>query len=166
MTPQVHATDDRSIFECLEGIADTVRTARSFLPPGAQLIAGPITLARRFTPDGDGWAVAPADPRERQPFGAAWAVGCIAELVRGGADVAELYDTGDPLVVDLLTRAGRPTGLLDAANPLAAGGLVCDGLAWVASYADRPQRVRLPDGTELALGPYAVVRRPLAGGGR
>lgn len=170
VNPQVHATDGRSIVEGLEGVADTVTTARSFLPPGANLVVGPITLAPRFAPDGDGWAVAPRDPRGRMPFGTAWLVGCLTELTRAGAGACEFGDGwGGPAaeaVAWFADRAGRPAHVLDSAHPLTAAGLLCDGVAWVASRSARPQRVCLPDGTEFDLGPYELVRHPLAGGGR
>jgi hypothetical protein len=174
INPQVHATDDRSIMESLEAIADTLRTARTFLPEGTPIHVGPVTLRTRRNPNATAADESPdPDPRQSSPFAAAWTVGCLAELSRGRADMATFYETIGPRgVMDaggvfpvyhvfaaLAGLGGKPVELLDADDPLTAGGLVCGRFGLVANYTDRAQVVRLPDDFRLGdveLGPYAV----------
>jgi hypothetical protein len=80
-------------------------------------------------------------------------------LARGGADVATFYETAGPgglldgagvfplyhVFADLAGCGGESAELLDADDPLAAGGLVCGRVAVVANFTDRPQTVQLPD---------------------
>ena len=73
MNPQVHASDELSLVENLEGQGETVRTARSFAP-GLSLHVSPLTLRPRynavsttgkaFEPEGLPWNT---DPRS-EPF--------------------------------------------------------------------------------------------------
>jgi hypothetical protein len=99
VTPQVHATDDLSIMENLEALAATVRSARAFAGD-RPLVVGPVTLRPRLNAVSthpsdpmDSGATArptntPGDPRQTTGFGAAWALGSLAELAR--ARVASL----------------------------------------------------------------------------
>jgi len=99
MNPQVHAVDSMSVMETLESIGEMVGTARSWgLGP---CVVSPVTLRQRFNPV----AIAPdarPDPRELPPdvdarqlslFGAAWTVGCLAELAAAGVESATIFET-------------------------------------------------------------------------
>lgn len=86
LNPQVHAFDNRSLVENLEGQAHAVRTACSF--SGRPVVVSPVTLRRRPRPDEAGLRV-PLDPdtlppqvdlRQMSLFGAAWTLGSLAEL--------------------------------------------------------------------------------------
>ena len=100
INPQVHAFDERSLVENLEGQRDTVISARAFC--GKQpIVVSPITLKARFNPD----AIAPEPPplpgelpsavdaRQMSLFAAAWTVGSIKQLAEAGASSLTFYET-------------------------------------------------------------------------
>jgi hypothetical protein len=103
VNPQVHAFDDRSLVESLEGQAEQVRSARLFAET-REVAVTPVSLKPRFnavatTPQ------APVDPDAlpgnvdvRQPtlFAAAWTLGSIAQLAAAGADSVTYYETTGP----------------------------------------------------------------------
>jgi hypothetical protein len=100
INPQIHAFDEASLVEALEGQAETVTSARAFcgdLP----LVISPITLKPRFNavatvPEGER---APdqlpdqVDPRQMSLFGAAWIVGSVKYLAESGASSLTYYET-------------------------------------------------------------------------
>ena len=92
VSPQVHAFDDRSVLEALDGQTATVESAHALfgrLP----VHVGPITLRPQWNPDAIGPAAAPApgelppevDPRQRLPFAAAWTAASLKRLALAGA---------------------------------------------------------------------------------
>jgi hypothetical protein len=94
--PQVHAFDNASLVEALQGQRWAIESARQFIGT-LPLAIGPVTLrprARRQTtepaPD-----ELPADVDERQMslFGAAWTVGSLKQLSEGGVHSATYYET-------------------------------------------------------------------------
>ncbi len=117
--PQVHATDNDTLVESLEGIASAVAAARSFAP-NARLALGPVCFWR--TPDpfaaGNNGAIRPPDPDGRLSthLGAAWTLGCISALAQAGVDSISLYQTTGAMgVVDgaigsLLSKLLRQIG--------------------------------------------------------
>ena len=109
LCPQVHATDDLSLIENLEGIAPTVETAREFAA-GRKIAVGPIRLHRQPDPfaksvGSGGPEPERPDPRQDTPLGAAWTLGAVAELARGGADSVTLYEAAGPF--GILRDPGR-----------------------------------------------------------
>jgi hypothetical protein len=82
INPQVHAWDERSLVETLEGQRDTLITARSF-SGGLPIIVSSVTLK---PPPG-------VDERQMSLFAAAWTVGSLAALVTGGASAMTYYET-------------------------------------------------------------------------
>jgi hypothetical protein len=100
ITPQIHAFDDTSLVETLEGQFETVRTARSFCQ-GRPIAVGPVTLKPRFNavatgPEeqvGPGELPPEVDPRQVSLLGAGWTAGSIASLTRGGAGSLTYYET-------------------------------------------------------------------------
>ena len=100
VSPQVHATDDLSIMENLEGQAEVVRTARAFAP-GVPLSVGPVTLKRGENPAATGPEAEPpvgalppnVDPRQAGLVGAAWTLGSLKYLAEAGADFVTYYET-------------------------------------------------------------------------
>ncbi len=100
LNPQVHAFDNWSLVEALQGQAETALSARQFsgdLP----LAVTPVTLKSRLSPDGSGPARAPApgalpstvDPRQTSLFGAAWTVGSLKYLSESGVSSLTYYET-------------------------------------------------------------------------
>jgi len=100
INPQVHAFDERSLVENLQGQADTVTTAQTFWG-GRPIIVTLITLKPRFNPD----AVVPetasvpdelpssVDPRQMSLFAAAWTLGSVKQLIEAGAASLTFYET-------------------------------------------------------------------------
>ena len=94
---QVHAFDDASIVETIDGQAATVVSARQFAG-SCPVRVSPVGLHARFNPD----AAAPASdqltyafaPDERQDswFAAGWMVGCLAALATAGAAHIDFFD--------------------------------------------------------------------------
>ncbi|MGD0129053.1 MAG: hypothetical protein ABSF46_27295 [Terriglobia bacterium] len=87
VNPQVHAFDNTSLVENLEGQAATVESARQFLD-GRSIAVSPVTLKPRFNPDATGPALKPSlgelpsqvDVRQMSLFGAAWTTGSLKSL--------------------------------------------------------------------------------------
>jgi D-apionolactonase len=104
-TAIVHAADDRSVLETLEALGDVFASARAIT--GAKpLHLGLVAIGMRSNPYGA--AVAPNlrrerlpmamdDPRQREPFAAAWAVAAAAEVARGGVASFAPAMTGGPI---------------------------------------------------------------------
>ncbi len=107
--PQVHASDDLSIIESLDGQAHAVRTAVA-KGGGRHVGVSPVAL-------GPGGPADPPDSRHRSLFGACWTIGSIASLARAGAQSATYYG--------LVGAAGLMEGDHDAGDDARrTGGLV------------------------------------------
>jgi hypothetical protein len=100
INPQVHAFDERSLVENLEGEADTVATAQAFCE-GRPIIVSPVTLKPRFNPDAMGPEPPPlpgklpsaVDARQMSLFAAAWTLGSVKQLAEAGATSLTFYET-------------------------------------------------------------------------
>ncbi len=86
INPQVHAFDDLSLMENLEGQPAVVNSARQFCTGG--VFVTPITLRPRFNPNATSGTVelpdhlpSSVDPRQRTLFGACWTAGSLAALL-------------------------------------------------------------------------------------
>ena len=125
VTPQVHAFDDASLVENLEGQRATVESAREFIGD-RRLAVSPVTLRPRLSPNGEGPAPVPVpgelpsqvDPRQMSLFGAAWTVGSLGNLADAGVYSVTYYETtgwrgvmetdlGSPLPHKFPSRLGR-----------------------------------------------------------
>lgn len=91
-TALVHAADDLSVIECLEGLSHVYASARA-LANGHPYSLGLVSIGMRSNPYGSDVAgnprqvrmpMAQADPRQRGLFAAAWAVGAMAATERYG----------------------------------------------------------------------------------
>jgi len=114
--PIVHAADDVSVMETLEAMEHVIRSTRSFIKGKAYRI-GPSAISARDNPYGAGTAPNPAndrvclasmDPRQRGLFGAAWILGYLAALAKGGIDVASVAATTGPSGVIALNTYPQP----------------------------------------------------------
>jgi len=100
INPQVHAFDETSLVENLEGEADTVATARSFCG-NLPIVVGPVTLKPRFNPDTVGPEPPPVpgelpsavDARQMSLFAAGWTLGSFKQLAEAGAASLTFYET-------------------------------------------------------------------------
>lgn len=151
INPQVHAFDERSLIENLEGQAEQVRSGRFFAGP-TPIAISPVSLRPRFnavattgrSPSDPDALPANADPRQATLFGASWTLGSLAQLIRAGADSLTYFETVGPRgVVEGASAAPPPfASRAHQAFPLyhvladAAGLAACDVLA--CSTPDEP----------------------------
>ncbi len=96
--PMVHASDDVTLMENLEALPHIVKSVRAF-SPGVAYRVGPSTIGARDNPYGEAAATNPQnrrlaltrmDPRQRGLIGAAWNLGYVAHLARGGVEAVAL----------------------------------------------------------------------------
>lgn len=164
INPQVHAFDDRTLVENLEGQAQAVRSAVR-LATGKPVVVSPVTLRPRFNAEATGpepstppgelpFAV---DPRQMSLFGAGWTVGCLHALSRSGASSVTLYETTGWRGV-METEKGSflpeqfasfPGGVYPLYHPLA--DLPADRAQVLVTHSSHPLdaealALRLPDG--------------------
>lgn len=100
ISPQIHAFDELSIIENIEGISEVVMSAKS-LYPGKPIWISPITLKQRFnivatskeTVAKAGELPALVDVRQSSLFTVAWTLGAIKQLTQNGADLFDFYET-------------------------------------------------------------------------
>ena len=99
--PQVHAFDNPSIIETIEGQSETLHSARE-LSPGLPIFISPIALNAPFSPDKlpkensvRGMLGYDFDPDLRQGslFMAGWLLGCLAILAQGEACHLDFFET-------------------------------------------------------------------------
>lgn len=96
--PIVHAGDDVSVMESLEALPSIIASTRAFIA-GKPYRVGPSAIGMRQNPYGAApmdnpsngrRAMAYQDPRQRGLLGAAWNLGYVAHMARGGVDVVTL----------------------------------------------------------------------------
>jgi hypothetical protein len=100
VNPQVHASDNLTLIENLEGLEATVESAR-LIGKDHPLAIGPVTLRPRFNPDATGpepespagELPARVDPRQMSLFGAGWTLGSLKALARPGVHSLTYYET-------------------------------------------------------------------------
>lgn len=94
-----HACDDITVTENLEAIPWIIKTCRSFADNKPYHV-GPSSIGMRFNPYGSKTmdnpqngriAMARMDPRQRGLINAAWTVGYVAHMARGGVDMINLH---------------------------------------------------------------------------
>jgi hypothetical protein len=176
ITPEVHADDSLSLVEGIDAQTDQVVTARSFVP-SLQLLVSPVTLRPRYNPNGPdplGEALDPPpasiDPRQAEPFAAAWTVGSLGALARGGVTAVSYFEAAGPRGLmddrgrlyplgEVIARAARWTGRdvigTRSGEPLLAQAVAVAGEMLVANLTGERRRIRIQD-DELELDAYAV----------
>ena len=96
--PIVHACDDTTVTENLEALPHIVHSTRHFAG-GKPYRVGPSAIGARDNPYGAATtpnpqngrvALARMDPRQRGLLGAAWNLGYVAHMARGGAEAVAL----------------------------------------------------------------------------
>ena len=159
----VHGADDEEIMAGLQSLPSMVATLRC--RHGAVPVhVGPSSIGARRSPLGgqppsDGsrrLALARRDPRTRGLYGAAWAVGYIAQFARAGARAITLFDlAGDAALVDeegaptpafqVLRRLGVPARCREVTIPdtAALAVLALERETIVANLGARPLAARL-----------------------
>ena len=94
MNPQVHASDDISLIENLEGQAATVKTA--LYKYGKPVHVTPVTLKTRYNTDAKEKSdknLPSADERQQTPFNAAWTLGSLKYLIESGVSSITYFET-------------------------------------------------------------------------
>ncbi len=97
--PQVHAFDDLTLIENIEGQAETVRSAAALFNKPVSIAA--VSLKPRFNAASTEYTNQPDDPSIRPPsdirqqtvFGAAWTLGSIKQLIMSGVRSVTFYET-------------------------------------------------------------------------
>lgn len=112
-----HACDDITVTENLEALPYIIKTCRSFAGDKPYHV-GPSSIGMRFNPYGSKTmdnphnariAMARMDPRQRGLINAAWTVGYVAHLARGGVDCINLHaPTGEFGIFNEPERWSRP----------------------------------------------------------
>ncbi len=99
LNPQVHAFDDVSLVESLDGQRWTIESARGFLGD-RPLAISPVTLRPRLNPaatalerEAPEGLPAQVDPRQMSLFGAAWTAGSLKRAFEGRLYSATYYET-------------------------------------------------------------------------
>ncbi len=168
--PQVHQSDDLTLVENLEGLAEAVATALTF---GSPVAVTPVTLRPRFNPNATSEDPEPSpDPRQRDPFGAAWTVGALRHLA--GASSATFYEAAGPrglfegdALFPVYGVLADVVGAETVVPTRSSDPLRVDGLAFrrkgrtrvlLANLTGEPQRVET-QGEALDLAPYEVRTR-------
>jgi hypothetical protein len=104
--PTVHAADDISVMETLESIPSIIASARNMIGRNTPYLLGPSSIACRDNPYGAAVAqnkgnarvcLADMDPRQRGLFAAAWNIGLVSAMARGGLDAVALGAVTGPL---------------------------------------------------------------------
>ncbi|MFW5831749.1 MAG: hypothetical protein ACOCVA_05835 [Prolixibacteraceae bacterium] len=98
--PQVHAFDDATLVENLEGQKYTVETAKNLFP-GKPIFVAPVTLKQRFNvvatsiePElKSGELPDQVDARQNTVLAAQWLLGSLKFLAQSGADLITYFET-------------------------------------------------------------------------
>ena len=137
---QVHSTDEASLVEALQGHADTATSARA-LSQGLPVCVSSVTMKPPFNqtaseeeaPPPPGELPPAVDPRQMALFCAAWTLGSVAALTRGGASAATYYEilgwrglietsTGSPVPEKFLSQPDMVFPVYHVFSDLAAAG--------------------------------------------
>ncbi len=145
INPRVHAADDRTMIENLEGQSPAISTARGF--SGDRPLSISPVLVPKF------------------PASSGWIAGSLKHLLTAGIS-SVTYQTTDPILTDICEF--RAAGVIPSrsSSPLIADALVLRNsageTAWIANFSPESQTVRIADRT-LTLGAYEVRRIELLG---
>jgi hypothetical protein len=158
--PQVHASDEASMVECLEGLRHSIASARSFFP-GRRLVLSPLTLRpRKNAAATTRSAPPPPDPRQRSAFCAAWTTAALGVLQEEGVAAATLFSaTGrgglspdgrrlwpvGRAVAQYLAHRAEPGRRLESPDVRRIGGWVRGRTALLAELTGAPQTMEFSD---------------------
>ncbi len=171
--PQVHAADEQSMAECLEGLRHALVSARRFFPRTA---VGVSRLTLRPQKNAVATKSSPADdarrfdPRQSSAWCAAWTAGALGALQTGGATWATLYETTGrgglvagrrvfPLhraLADYLACGDTAPLALEISAPLQVAGWAREGRLALANLTAAPVRVSI-SGRTRRLPPHGYL---------
>jgi D-apionolactonase len=136
LSPQAHAFDDATLFECLASLRPMADTARSISGGGAVGIS-PVTLRPR-----DASSIDPApppftdDPRQASTLAAAWTLAFIAAAAEAGIASLTLFELWGP-------RGVVQGGVSFPALHALADVLALPGATVLPARSRRPERVQV-----------------------
>lgn len=174
----VHAADDRSVMETLEAMPFITRSVRAFAgnkpyrigPSAIGMRHNPYGASLNDNPDGRKMTMVENDPRQKEPFAAAWLIGYAAAVADAGLEVLTLGSLTGPfgvvdggrrlpafdavkLISSLAGRDSRPVASSDPTRVLALAG---GDTVLVANLTETPQAV-IVEGTHHDLQPYGIA---------
>jgi hypothetical protein len=178
--PTVHASDDDTLGESIEPLADILATAHA-KAPNLDLVIGPLTLGMRFNPNATSpearRAETPPDRRQHTVRAASWLLGTIAGFVDAAVKDLIVFEVAGPKGLVQADGSLSPSGhLVSRLAPLA--GCRAEIITWAHEPRARGLLVHAPDGRVLALtqaraapaaltlpeGPWASLERLGSGG--
>jgi hypothetical protein len=110
ITPQVHATDERSMVETLEVQPQIVAQLHT-MTDGMPVVVSPVTLAARALGGPDG-----IDARTRSAFAGAWTAASVGHLAAAGVAAVTFHERADDTLAELDAASGlTPAGVVLAA---------------------------------------------------
>ena len=182
--PLVHAADDRSVMETLEALPFVTRSVRAFAgtmpyrigPSAIGMRHNPYGAALNANPSGRKMTMVAEDPRQREPFAAAWMVGYAAAVAPAKLEMLALGSLAGPFgVVDGGTRhpafaaasalsrlSGTVSRRVISSDPARVLALAGGDMLLVANLTPKSVRVDL-DGSTLTLPPYGIVEHGIGG---
>jgi hypothetical protein len=151
--PTVHASDDDTLGESIEPLADILATAHA-KAPGLDLVVGPLTLAMRFNPNATSpearRAETPPDQRQHTVMAASWLLGTIAGFIDAAVKDLIVFEVAGPKGLIQPDGLLSPSGhLVSRLAPLA--GCKAETVTWAHEPRARGLLVHTPQGRVLAL---------------
>jgi hypothetical protein len=151
--PTVHASDDDTLGESIEPLADILATAHA-KAPGLDLVIGPLTLGMRFNPNATSpearRAETPPDRRQHTVLAASWLLGTIAGFVDASVKDLIVFEVAGPKGLVQPDGSLSPSGhLVSRLAPLA--GCRTEIVTWTHEPRARGLLVHAPEGRVLAL---------------
>jgi len=151
--PTVHASDDDTLGESVEPLADILATARA-KAPGVGFAIGPLTLVMRYNPNATSpetqRAEPPPDPRQHSGIAASWLLGTVAGFLDAAVQDLTLFEASGPKGLI------QPDGSLSPAAHLVARltslmGCPAESIVWPYEPRARGLLVQAPRGRVLVL---------------
>ncbi len=151
--PTVHASDDDTLGESIEPLADILATAQT-KAPNLDLVIGPLTLGMRFNPNATSpearRAEAPPDQRQHTVLAASWLLGTITGFVDAAVKELIVFEVAGPKGLVQPDGSLSPSGhLVSRLAPLA--GCKAETVTWAHEPRARGLLVHTPEGRVLAL---------------
>lgn len=95
--PQVHAKDDKTLIENIDGLRETGRACK-IIYPDTQVHIGPLTIHPKKSRE--------IDERQHEDFAALWTFGCLRAASEARVDLISLFDvTG---IHGIMEKSGAP----------------------------------------------------------
>ncbi|MGF9763323.1 hypothetical protein AAII07_50150 [Microvirga sp. 0TCS3.31] len=151
--PTVHASDDDTLGESIEPLADILATAHA-KTPNLDLVVGPLTLGMRFNPNATSpearRAETPPAPRQHTVLAASWLLGTIAGFVDESVKELIVFEAAGSKGLVQPDGSLSPSGhLVSRLAPLAA--CKAEVIAWAHEPRARGLLVHKPKGRVLVL---------------